>query len=65
MDAGEKLNNKKTTAHHSGFIIRVISPDSGNQFYPFIEVRNSILSFVPFIFFISIFNASSGFISAR
>ncbi len=35
-----------------------------SAYYPFIEVRNSILSFVPFIFFIRILIASSGFISA-
>ncbi len=32
--------------------------------YPFIEIRNSVLSFVPFMFFNKVFSASSGFISA-
>ena len=33
-------------------------------FYPFILVKNSALSFVPFMFLSKVFKASSGFISA-
>ena len=35
-----------------------------SELHPFIEVKNSALSFVPFMFFSKVFKASSGFMSA-
>lgn len=70
-DAGQKMYvgkyEKKKLLNKSGslhFLFQSTSQLIGQLIYPFIEVRNSALSFVPFIFFNKVFKASSGFMSA-